>query len=110
MNLFVTSDTRFAIFETLLVFFDRRHRLRIHQKILDHRGIVWNCWTEALAHPGVAGANELQAKNSSGTDADPARVRAPTKISSPDPDIPILKEAKAEQLAGCVCCASFGGF
>ena len=43
MNLFVTSYTRSAIFETLLVFFDRRHRLRIHQKILDHRGIVWNC-------------------------------------------------------------------
>src|SRR5580704_12446723 len=42
MNLFVTSDTRFAIFETLLVFFDRQHRLRIHQKILDHSGIVWN--------------------------------------------------------------------
>jgi hypothetical protein len=33
MNLFVSSDTRFAIFETLLVFFDRQHRLRIHQKI-----------------------------------------------------------------------------
>jgi hypothetical protein len=46
MNLFVTSDTRFAIFETLLVFFNRRHRLRIHQRILDHSGIVWNCGRE----------------------------------------------------------------
>src|SRR5580658_10489999 len=27
------------------------------QKILDHSGIVWNCWTGALAHLGVARAN-----------------------------------------------------
>src|SRR6266478_4755987 len=27
------------------------------QKILDHGGIVWNCWTGALAHLGVARAN-----------------------------------------------------
>jgi hypothetical protein len=47
MSLLVTSDTRFPIFETLLVFFDRQHSLRIHQKILDHSGIVWNCWTGA---------------------------------------------------------------
>src|ERR1700691_1345597 len=46
MSLFVTSDTRFAIFETLLVFFERQHRLRIHQKILDHSGVVWNCGRE----------------------------------------------------------------
>src|SRR5208282_6317782 len=26
------------------------------QKILDHSGIVWNCWTGALAHLGVARA------------------------------------------------------
>src|SRR5258708_39224649 len=24
------------------------------QKILDHSGIVWNCWTGALAHLGAA--------------------------------------------------------
>ncbi len=35
MNLFVTSDTRFAIFETLLVFFDRQHRLKNTSE--DHR-------------------------------------------------------------------------
>jgi serine/threonine protein kinase/tetratricopeptide (TPR) repeat protein len=46
------------------------------EKILDHNGIVWNCWTGALAHLGVAHANALQAKNSSGADADAARVRA----------------------------------
>src|SRR6478672_10408090 len=34
------------------------------QKILDHSGIVWNCWTGALAHLGVARANALQARTS----------------------------------------------
>jgi hypothetical protein len=46
------------------------------QKILDHNGIVWNCWTGALAHLGLARANALQAKTSQGVDADAARVRA----------------------------------
>jgi hypothetical protein len=46
------------------------------QKILDHSGIVWNCWTGALAHLGLARANALQAKTSQGADADAARVRA----------------------------------
>jgi eukaryotic-like serine/threonine-protein kinase len=46
------------------------------QKILDHSGIVWNCWTGALAHLGVARANALQSKTLQGADADAARVRA----------------------------------
>jgi serine/threonine protein kinase/tetratricopeptide (TPR) repeat protein len=73
------------------------------QKILDHSGIVWNCWTGALAHLGVARANALQAKTSRGADADAARVRALaayknflTLWQDADPNIPILKEAKAE--------------
>ena len=73
------------------------------QKILDHSGIVWNCWTGALAHLGVARANALQAKTSQGADADAARVRALaaykdflTLWKDADPDIPIFKEAKAE--------------
>jgi serine/threonine protein kinase/tetratricopeptide (TPR) repeat protein len=73
------------------------------QKILDHSGIVWNCWTGALAHLGVARANALQARTSQGADADLARVRALaaykdflTLWKDADPDIPILKEAKAE--------------
>jgi eukaryotic-like serine/threonine-protein kinase len=73
------------------------------QKIIDHSGIVWNCWTGALAHLGVARANALQAKNSSGVDADAARVRALagykdflTLWKDADPDVPILKQAKAE--------------
>jgi hypothetical protein len=92
------------------------------QKILDHSGIVWNCWTGALARLGVARANALQAgiavgapglpgvarpgNNSdqiSPADRDAARVRALaaykdflTLWKDADPDIPILKEAKAE--------------
>ena len=73
------------------------------QKILDHSGIVWNCWTGALAHLGVARANALQARTSAGVDADAARVRARaaykdflTLWKDADPDIPILKQAKAE--------------
>jgi eukaryotic-like serine/threonine-protein kinase len=73
------------------------------QKILDHSGIVWNCWTRALAHLGVARANALQAKTSQGADADAARVRALAAYKDflalwkdADPDIPILKQAKAE--------------
>jgi eukaryotic-like serine/threonine-protein kinase len=73
------------------------------QKILDHSGIVWNCWTGALAHLGVARANALQSRTSQGADADAARVRALaaykdflTLWKDADPDIPILKQARAE--------------
>jgi eukaryotic-like serine/threonine-protein kinase len=73
------------------------------QKILDHSGIVWNCWTGTLAHLGVARANALQSRTSQGAVAVAARVRALaaykdflTPWKDADPNIPILKEAKAE--------------
>jgi eukaryotic-like serine/threonine-protein kinase len=84
------------------------------QKILDHSGLVWNCWTGALAHLGVARANALQAhvgtaasavqaEQSSAADRDAARVRALAAYKDflalwkdADADIPILKQAKAE--------------
>jgi eukaryotic-like serine/threonine-protein kinase len=73
------------------------------EKILDHTGILWNCWTGALAHLGVARANALQAKTSQDADADAARVRALaaykdflTLWKDADPDIPIYRAAKAE--------------
>ena len=73
------------------------------RKILEHSGIVWNCWTGALARLGVARANALQTKNSTGADADAARVRALaaykdflTLWKDADPDIPIYKQATAE--------------
>jgi eukaryotic-like serine/threonine-protein kinase len=73
------------------------------QKIIDHNGLVWNCWTGALARLGVARASAGQAKASQGADADAARVRALaaykdffTLWKDADSDIPILKQAKAE--------------
>jgi len=73
------------------------------QKILDHSGIVWNCWTGALAHLGVARANALQSRTSQAAEADSARVRARSAYNDflnlwkdADPDISVLKQAKAE--------------
>jgi hypothetical protein len=73
------------------------------QKILNHNGIVWNCWTVALARLGLARANALQSKNSQGANADAARVRAfaaykefLTLWKDADPNIPILKQARPE--------------
>jgi serine/threonine protein kinase len=77
------------------------------QKIIDRNGIVWNCWTAALAHLGVARANALQSRAFQGqgqaADADAARVRGLAAYKDflalwkdADPDIPILKEAKTE--------------
>jgi len=73
------------------------------QIILDHSGIVWNCWTGALAHLDLARANAVQSRNSQGAEADAARVRALAAYKDfmalwkdADPDIPILKQAKAE--------------
>jgi serine/threonine protein kinase/tetratricopeptide (TPR) repeat protein len=63
------------------------------QKILDHRGIVLNEPIGALARLGLARACAMQ--------GDAARARAAyqdflTLWKDADPDIPILKEAKAE--------------
>ncbi|MGA9353765.1 MAG: hypothetical protein WBV46_08755 [Terriglobales bacterium] len=73
------------------------------QKILDHSGIVWNCWTGALAHLGVARANVLESKSLEGAEADAARARALAAYKNflelwkdADPDVPVYKAAKAE--------------
>ena len=63
------------------------------RKILDHRGIVGNAPIGALAHLGLARAYALQ--------GDTAKAHAAYQDFLPlwkdaDPDIPILKEAKAE--------------
>jgi len=76
------------------------------QKILDHNGTVWNCWTGALAHLGLARANALQSRMSQGADADAARTRALTAYKDflalwkdGDAEVPILQQAKAEYAA-----------
>ena len=73
------------------------------QKIIDHNGLVWNCWTGALAHLGVARANALQSRTSLGADADAARTRALTAYkdflalwNDAEPEVPILKQAIEE--------------
>src|SRR5215467_355155 len=77
------------------------------QKIVDNDGIVWNCWTGALAKLGLARAHALQAKtlhaSSQAAEADLARTRALAAYKDflalwkdADPNIPILKEARSE--------------
>ena len=73
------------------------------QKVINHSGIVWNCWTGAMAKLGVARANALQAKTLQGADADAARVRALRAYKDflelwkdADLDVPIFRQAKAE--------------
>src|ERR1035438_7708641 len=51
MNLLVTSGTTFAIFETLPVFLDRQHSLRIHQ--------VLRAWSSVWWHLLFGAANKL---------------------------------------------------
>ena len=63
------------------------------QKFFDHRGVVMNCPLGALAHLGLARASVLQ--------GDTAKARLDyqdflTLWKDADPDIPILKQAKAE--------------
>ncbi len=63
------------------------------QKIVDHRGLVQNCPTGALAHLGLARAYVLA--------GDSAKAHAAyndflTLWKDADPDIPILRDAKAE--------------
>ena len=63
------------------------------QKILDHRGIVWNSPIGALAH--------LQLGRAYAMEGDTAKAKAAyqdflTLWKDADPDIPMLKQAKAE--------------
>jgi serine/threonine protein kinase/predicted Zn-dependent protease len=63
------------------------------QRILDHRGIVGACETGALARLGIARAYGLQRDTSK---AKAAYEDFLTIWKNADPDIPILKQAKAE--------------
>jgi hypothetical protein len=88
---------------------------REFQKILDHRGVVINSPLGALAHVGLGRAYALQAGVRRGSPSAPAgrtqgaplQVDALTKArtayqdflalsKNADPDIPILKQTKAE--------------
>jgi eukaryotic-like serine/threonine-protein kinase len=73
------------------------------QKIIDHNGIVGNCWTGTLARLGVGRANALLSATSKGDLAAAARTQAVDAYKSflslwkdADPNVLILKQAKAE--------------
>jgi eukaryotic-like serine/threonine-protein kinase len=73
------------------------------QKILDHRGVLWNCPTGALAHLGLGRAYALAAQSAPGPDAEGVRSKARaayqdfiTQWKDADPDIPAVIAAKAE--------------
>jgi len=63
------------------------------QKILDHRGLLWNCATGALAHLGLARGYAMQG------DTPKAKVAYQGFLAlwkDADQDIPILIAAKSE--------------
>lgn len=63
------------------------------QKIIEHRGVVLNFPTAALAHLGLARAYALQGDTAK---AHAAYQEFLTLWKDADPDIPIYKQAKAE--------------
>ncbi len=69
------------------------------QKIIDHSGIVWNCWTGALAHLGVARANTVQARtHEERMPMLPVLGRSPpTRSSSRSGKMPILTSPSSKQ-------------
>jgi outer membrane protein assembly factor BamD (BamD/ComL family) len=79
--------------EAYLAKHDGAAAAREFQKLLDHRGLIVNYPLAALAHLGLARAYALS--------ADTVKARTAyqdflTLWKDADPDIPILKEAKAE--------------
>jgi serine/threonine protein kinase/tetratricopeptide (TPR) repeat protein len=73
------------------------------QKIFDHPGIVLNGPIGALAHLQLGRSYALEAQSLQGADADAARAKARaayqdflTLWKNADPDIPVLRQAKAE--------------
>jgi predicted Zn-dependent protease len=63
------------------------------QKLIDHRGITWNCTTGALARLGLGRAYALAGDK---TKAHAAYQDFLALWKDADPDIPILQQAKAE--------------
>jgi eukaryotic-like serine/threonine-protein kinase len=66
---------------------------REFQKFLDHRGVVANCWTGALAHVGLGRSYALAG------DKGKARIAYQDFLAlwkDADADIPILRQAKGE--------------
>jgi predicted Zn-dependent protease len=63
------------------------------QKILDHRGLVSNCWSGALAHLGLARSYALSGDTAKG------RTNYQDFLAlwkDADPSLPVLQQAKSE--------------
>ncbi len=79
--------------EAYLVAREGREAAAEFQKILDHRGIALNQPIGAIAHLGLARAYVLQGDTAKGRGAYKDFF---TLWKDADPDIPVLKQAKAE--------------
>jgi serine/threonine protein kinase len=73
------------------------------QKIIDHSGIVTNCWTGALARLGAARSYALAFRTADGPDSQTTRAEAIAAYKDflslwkdADPDLPLLKRARSE--------------
>src|SRR5215469_1372910 len=85
----------YPVYVRALAYLNERQNAAVaeFQKILDHRGLLWNCATGALAHLGLARAYAMAGETAK---AKVAYNDFLTLWKDADPDIPVLKEAKAE--------------
>jgi eukaryotic-like serine/threonine-protein kinase len=102
-NVFVSLVPVYVRGEAYLALGDGDQSAREFQKFIDHRGVLTNFPWGALARLGLARAHVLEAQSAQGAGAGEARAKARiayqdflTLWKDADPDIPILKEAKAE--------------
>ena len=79
--------------ESYLMLRDGNRAAKEFQKSMDHRGLVRNFPWGALAHTGLARAYALQGDT---VKAEAAYQQFLTLWKDADPDVPILKQAKAE--------------
>jgi len=89
--------------EAYLALGDGQRAAAEFQKFIDHRGVVANFSWGALARLGLARAYALQVRSAQGPAADTARAKSRAAYQDflslwkdADPDIPVLKQAKAE--------------
>jgi serine/threonine protein kinase len=89
--------------EAYLAMHDGDQAAKEFQKFIDYRGVVGNFPWGALARLGLARAYALEAQSAQVARAETARAKAPVAYQDflnlwkdADPDIPILRQAKAE--------------
>jgi len=102
-NNFVNLVPIYVRAEAYLTLGDGNRAATEFQKFVEHRGVVGNFPWGALALLGLARAYALEAQSAQGVGVDAARAKARAAYQDflalwkdADPDIPILKQAKAE--------------